>query len=95
MSDKRLRRPTERVLAMAATQQPKWKHTGTTDTMASKWSKANVNSLSDRDISPNSDVLAHGMYVDVIREAGDVINMTNDDAGDVGEPPNSGDELGK
>ena len=95
MSDKRLRRPTERVLAMAATQQPKWKHTGTTDTMASKRSKANVNSLPDRDISPNSDVPAHGMYADVIREAGDVIDMTNDDAGDVGEPPNSGDELGK
>ena len=95
MSDKRLRFPTERVLAMAATQQPKQKHTGTTDTTASKQSKANDDSPSDRDISPNSDVPAHGMYVDVIREAGNVINMMNDDAGDVGEPPNSGDELGK
>lgn len=80
MSDKRIRRPTARVLAMADTQQLKRKHTAT-ETMASKRSKTDDSTPSDRDTSPTTDA-TEGLRQD----------MTGDDKSTA---QNSEDELGE
>ena len=78
--DKRIQRPTARVLAITDTQQLKRKHAAT-ETMASKRSKMDDSTPSDRDTSPTTDA-TEGLHQD----------MTGDDKSTA---QNSEDELGE